>query len=363
MRRPIAVAMRWALDLGGAVETLHNMGLVHGAVRPGNVVVLADGRAKLLDVELAGLRDVPALLAAPTREAPAQYMAPEQVHRGPLTEKADIYAFAVVLYEMLTGALPFQAATREAVRERQMTETPTPMRSRRRAVPAAVDAVVGKALDRQPDARPLMQDILNRLWSEANGPATSRRRLVVIAGSTVLAASVVGLAVWGFVALRASAPTPPEQATRPATVGPLTPTAPPVSTAPVPTAVPAPTAPTRPAEPARPAPVAAPPPVVAPAPVAAPAPASPGMAPVPPPPRPLVSPPPRPAPTSAGVERREPPRVERASPPAAPPRAAAPSPAPASVAAPERPAPPRTQDPYDPGAVIDWLLNPTGRRE
>ncbi|PYM92878.1 MAG: hypothetical protein DME04_13975 [Candidatus Rokuibacteriota bacterium] len=354
----VAVAMRWALDLGGAVETLHNMGLVHGAVRPRNVVVLENGQAKLLDVELAGLRDLPALFSAPGREAAAEYLAPELVHRGPLTEKADVYAFAVVLYQMLTGVLPFQGATREAVRDRQMTRTPLAMRSRRRSVPAAVDAIVAKALDSQPDARPLMQDILNRLWSEANEPASSRRRRVaILGGGSVLAASVVGLVAWGFVTSRASAPQAPEPATRPAVVEPAAPTAPPVSAAP---------APMPHAAPPRPAPMAAP--------VAAPA----EPPPVPPPARTVPAEPP-PAPTATGVERREPPRAERALPPAqrapspaqrpsspaAPARTASPPSPPASAATPERPAPPRSPDPYDPNAVIDWLLNPssTGRRE
>src|SRR5207249_957939 len=53
----ISAAIRLALDLGGSVETLHNMGLVHGALRPCNVLVLEDGRVKLMDLELAGLRD------------------------------------------------------------------------------------------------------------------------------------------------------------------------------------------------------------------------------------------------------------------------------------------------------------------
>ncbi|PYN11360.1 MAG: hypothetical protein DME05_24560, partial [Candidatus Rokuibacteriota bacterium] len=211
----VAVAMRWALDLGGAVETLHNMGLVHGAVRPRNVVVLADGSAKLLDVELAGLRDLPGLASASGREAPPEYLAPEHARVASLTEKADIYAFAVVLYEMLTGARPFRAASREAVRDLQATQTPTPMRSRRRTVPASVDAVVAMALATEPDERPHMQDLLNRLWSETNGPATSRRRRVAIIASASLAASVVGLGTWAFVAGRASTLAPTDQVARP----------------------------------------------------------------------------------------------------------------------------------------------------
>jgi serine/threonine-protein kinase len=102
----VGAALRLALDLGGAVETLHNMGLVHGALRPRNVMVLADWRVKLMDLELIGLRDASATKTVLAAEPPAEYLSPEQVRRAPLTEGTDIYAFAVILYEMLGGA-PF----------------------------------------------------------------------------------------------------------------------------------------------------------------------------------------------------------------------------------------------------------------
>jgi serine/threonine protein kinase len=130
----VGAALRLALDLGGAVETLHNMGLVHGALRPRNVMVLADWRVKLMDLELIGLRDAGATKSVHVAEPPAEYLSPDQVRRAPLTEGTDIYAFAVILYEMLYGAPPLQAATREAVLAKHLTETPALVR-RRRAVP------------------------------------------------------------------------------------------------------------------------------------------------------------------------------------------------------------------------------------
>ncbi|PYN30671.1 MAG: hypothetical protein DMD98_18705, partial [Candidatus Rokuibacteriota bacterium] len=117
----VDVALRLALDLGGAVETLHNMGAVHGALRPRNVMVLEDGRVKLMDVELAGLRDAPATEGVLAAEPPAEYLSPEQIRRTPVTEKTDIYAFGVILYEMLCGVPPFQAPTREVILAKHLT--------------------------------------------------------------------------------------------------------------------------------------------------------------------------------------------------------------------------------------------------
>src|SRR6266851_524040 len=67
----VDAGLRWAIELGGAVETLHNMGLVHGALRPHNVTIRADGGVKLMDVELAGLRDAWAMRGISADEAPA----------------------------------------------------------------------------------------------------------------------------------------------------------------------------------------------------------------------------------------------------------------------------------------------------
>src|SRR4030095_2757468 len=118
---------RWMLDLGGAIEVLHNLGRVHGAIRPRNVVLLADGRVKLMDIELAGLRDTPTLR---DNNAPAEYLAPEQIKRAPWTEKTDCYAFGVLVYDVFCGGPPFQASTREAVLAKHLTEAPTPMHRR-----------------------------------------------------------------------------------------------------------------------------------------------------------------------------------------------------------------------------------------
>jgi len=232
-RNPLDVpaAIRLALDLGGSVETLHNMGLVHGALRPCNVMVLEDGSVKLMDLEVAGLRDAQAPEDAPVAEPPAEYLSPEQIRRAPVTEKTDIYAFAVILYEMLCGVPPFQAETRDAVLAKHLTEPPPPVR-RRRAVPVAVESIVTQALGKQPELRPLMQDVLNRLWSDAHGPTNRRMRTATIAGGVALSASIVVVVAWSLFALR---PLGPRPLTQPVALPPTSAQAP-VSSPPTPSA-------------------------------------------------------------------------------------------------------------------------------
>ena len=198
----IHAALRLALELGGAIETLHNMGFVHGAIAPRNVIVLEDGHLKLLDLDLSGLRDAREVQALINVEPPAEYLSPEQIQKAPITEKTDIYAFGVVLHELLSGAPPFQGATREAIFTKHLKEAPTPIQKLRDGVPASVSRAVTLALYKQPEARPLMGDVLNLLWTGAHGPAPRRTRAAVIAGGAVLATAAVAAVIWGALSLR-----------------------------------------------------------------------------------------------------------------------------------------------------------------
>src|SRR5207247_1831051 len=226
---------RWVLDLGGAIEVLHNLGRVHGAIRPRNVMVLADGRVKLMDVELAGLRQTPTLR---DDNAPAEYIAPEQITGAPWTEKTDSYAFGVLVYDVFCGGPPFQASSREAVLAKHLSEAPMPMR-RRRAVPASVETIVTQALEKDRELRPWMHEMLNGLWGETSVPATNRAssrsagwkwtRTATFGGSAVAAAAAIVLAIWGLSGLRSSSERPvasaPTASVERAPVGPRAPSA------------------------------------------------------------------------------------------------------------------------------------------
>jgi serine/threonine protein kinase len=406
-RTPLDVpaALRVALELGGAIETLHNMGFIHGALSPRNVMVLEDGRVKLLDVELAGLRDAREVQGLVNADPPAEYLSPEQIQKSPISEKTDIYAFGVILHELLSGAPPFQGSTRDAIFSKHLKEAPVPVHRLRDDVPASVSRAATLALYKQPEARPLMGDILNLLWTGAHGPAPRRQRAVVVVGGAALATLAVVAVVWGVLALRPSATSSSAQPTARPTIepAPVRPSTPPVSGTrkpPAPVAIPPETgraqssesppsnlrapatsvAPTgRPSAPAvspspverapmtarppsatappesRPAPpvrsttpaLAPPAPTVTP-PVPAVAPPAPAVT----PPAPAVTPPARPA-TAPPAQAATPatPRVERREQPQ--------SPSAPVVTAPQQPAPAR--DPDDSRAVIDWLLNPRGK--
>jgi eukaryotic-like serine/threonine-protein kinase len=345
----VATAIRLALELGGGLETLHNMRFVHGAVRPRNIVVLDDGRLKLLDIELAGLRDAREIESVIAMKPPAEYLAPEQIFKAAVDEKADTYAFGTVLHELLCGAPPFQESTREAVLAKHLNEAPAPVRARRRDAPRSAERAVMLALDKRPESRPLLGHLLNLLWAGAHSPPPRRMRVVAITVAAAVAAVAAGAVTWGVLALRPWEPASFTPTARPAPEPAAPPqSAPPTSVIPVPEPRPSPPAtPAVPPEPPRPverAPVVVPP--TSPAPGIGPRPAPAAQPPAAPSPatRPPATRAPAPASSSA------PPRVDRREPPR-PPATAGSSPA--------RPA--TATDPNDPGAVIDWLLNPSSR--
>ena len=223
----VARARRWVLELAGSVEALHNLGLVHGALRPSNVVVLPDGRIKLMDVEMVGLRDSAASSAPDT--SPAEYLAPEQIRRGPITEKTDVYALGAIVYEIFCGAPPFAAATREAVLDRHLTEPPRPMV--RRSAPGSIERTVMQAMEKDPERRPWMHEMLNGLWGETTVPtARGRSRTAVVGGAVACAVAIAALAIWGLASQHGAAArsAAPPAATLPATgVNPSAVTSPP----------------------------------------------------------------------------------------------------------------------------------------
>ena len=308
-------ALRLAVEMGGPVETLHTVGLVHGAIRPGNFLV-ADGRVTLMDVETAALRDAPALQHLVAARSPAAYLAPEQIQGRPVTEKTDVYAFGATLYELLAGAPPFEASARGGVLDMHLNAPPPLMRRRRRTVPVSVEAILMEALDKRPEQRPFMARVLNHVATEAGSGTPRWRRAAVLAAGLVGAVAIAAPIASSVLITRAPAPT-----AGPASAPPAPAPADAVSQAAVSAGTFLPAAP-----------------AVAPSPIEAPA--APSVE-----PPPIGPPPPPPAATAARAERTQPPRE-----PAPPPRRTAARSGSSS----------NTEEP-DPASAIDWLFTRRGQ--
>jgi serine/threonine-protein kinase len=154
--RPLGVerARTAGIQLAEALDYAHRQGLVHRDVKPSNVLIDSSGRYLLTDFGIAkALHGATSLTRTGESIGTPEYMAPEQVTGGAIDARTDVYALGVVLYEMLAGCVPFRTSTPMATLYKHVHEEPAPLRSVNPAVPAWLEAVVHRALAKNPAER------------------------------------------------------------------------------------------------------------------------------------------------------------------------------------------------------------------
>ncbi len=145
----LAVAVQTAEALGAA----HERGLIHRDVKPQNVLVTLSGDVKVADFGIARAAAAAVISATSAVLGTAMYMSPEQAMGREVGPPSDLYSLGVVLYEMLTGELPFEADTPVAISMKHLNEPPRPPRELRGEIPEEIEAVVLKLLAKDPGAR------------------------------------------------------------------------------------------------------------------------------------------------------------------------------------------------------------------
>ena len=210
---PLDEALSIARQMADALEAAHAKGIVHRDLKPSNIKIAPDGTVKVLDFGLAKLVDVapqPANLSPTVATTQAgiilgtpAYMAPEQARGREVDRRADIWAFGVVLYEMVTGSAPFRGETLTDVMAAVVREDPDLSR-----VPARVRPLLQRCLDKDPRRR--LRDIgdamllLDATSATAAGVAPAPRLLWVVGG--MAAAAVIALAALALVHFREAPP-------------------------------------------------------------------------------------------------------------------------------------------------------------
>jgi len=141
-----------ARQLAQGLHHAHQAGIVHRDVKPSNVMVLPSGLPKILDFGIAKLATAELTAAGQGFGTPA-YMSPEQADGRPVDARSDIFSLGAVLYEMLSGRLAFEGRAAAPILMKVLRETPPALRTLRPEVPPAVEAVVEKAMAKDPGAR------------------------------------------------------------------------------------------------------------------------------------------------------------------------------------------------------------------
>jgi len=167
---PVAVTLTVGKQLCRALEVAHAEGVIHRDIKPQNIVVEPSGFLKVMDFGIARLANPPkgkGLTEAGTSIGTPDYMSPEQLSGAELDPRSDLYAAGVVLFECLTGRVPFEAETTWALVAKHLEEEPPDPRKLNADVPAGLAMVILKAMAKQPADRYAtasdMHDALARL--------------------------------------------------------------------------------------------------------------------------------------------------------------------------------------------------------
>src|SRR5262245_61980021 len=158
-------AVDYAIQIARGMTAAHDKNIVHRDLKPENIFVTTDGRVKILDFGLAKLTQADGAVNADVATAtnletePGMmlgtigYMAPEQVRGQPVDQRADIFSFGVILYEMLSGRRAFQGATTADTIIAIVREDPPELPVEDRHIPPALDRIVNRCLEKSPAAR------------------------------------------------------------------------------------------------------------------------------------------------------------------------------------------------------------------
>ena len=162
-RLRIKEAVDLAAQVAAALAAAHDVGITHRDLKPQNIMVTAEGRAKIVDFGLSKIAPLPSSGTADTVPGDALtgeyavlgtvgYMAPEQVMGLPADGRADQFALGSILYEMLTGRRAFRRDTTVQTMSSILEDDPAPIAATRPEVPASVVAIIGRCLAKRPEA-------------------------------------------------------------------------------------------------------------------------------------------------------------------------------------------------------------------
>ena len=185
---PVTVSVEYARQILSALRFAHRHGIVHRDIKPHNVLVDSEGRVKVTDFGIARA-GVSEMTEAGSIVGTAQYLSPEQARGTDVDQRSDLYSLGIVLYELLTGTLPFTGDTPVEIAMKHLSTVPEAPSARRPEVPRDLDLIVTRALakdprDRYQSAEEMEADLERFLRGAAVSPETEESATQIMRAPT-----------------------------------------------------------------------------------------------------------------------------------------------------------------------------------
>jgi serine/threonine-protein kinase len=192
---PVPVAISYVRQVLAALRYAHRQGIIHRDIKPHNVIVDREGRAKVADFGIARAGSSQ-MTEAGSIIGTAQYLSPEQARGSVVDESSDLYSTGIVLYELLTGKVPFTGESPVEIAMKHLTQPPEPPSTHRHEVPHDLDLVVLRALAKEPvdryrSAQEMDHDLELVARGESVGTETAEAATMVLRGETTAVTAVV----------------------------------------------------------------------------------------------------------------------------------------------------------------------------
>lgn len=188
-------ALGVARKIADALARAHSLGIIHRDLKAENIMIAWDGQVKVMDFGLARLLGSTHVTAPGSLVGTFAYMSPEQINQEEVNARSDIFSFGILLYEMLTGELPFKGATIGEILSAILTRQPAPMRSLNPNVPQYLEKIVDHLLRKDPrDRYASMAEVLVDLDRAAAPGPPKRRRLLGLPVAVPVGAGVLLIA-------------------------------------------------------------------------------------------------------------------------------------------------------------------------
>lgn len=143
---PIDRVIKISVCVADALAHMHQMGMIHRDIKPANIMILPDGRVKLMDYGLVKILGRTSVTVEGSSLGTAEYMSPEQITGEGVDSRTDIYSLGITMYEMVTGRLAFEADTLQELLHKHQTQTALAISALRPQVPRELELIINKAM-------------------------------------------------------------------------------------------------------------------------------------------------------------------------------------------------------------------------